>query len=170
MKMSSWVTCVPPFVIWNQPPCNLAFTIACWHSRVYGEVTGTSTSSSFTLKVACSHWLSYPLSYPARARAWTASSFVFWIDLFDLSSSLATPRDDFNTYGLLRHSRVIPSLVAAPTFFQADRHRLRENPFWNAPTSTAYLFLQSIPLNRGKPTNFGWSDKLFFLLIQEQLD
>ena len=76
-----------------------------------------SSSSSFYFNVALSNCPSYPVCI----RAWTASSFAFWIDQHSFATS-SLVSFDFNTSRLLRQACVTPSLITAPTFAYAVRH------------------------------------------------
>ena len=95
-------------------------------------------------------------SYPACTRAWTARSFAVWIKGCNLSASSSPSRTNHLTFLSLRHQRVMPSLVAAPTFSHAETHMSQLNPRWNADTSMLNSDCASYPPNTGSPTSFGW--------------
>ena len=95
-------------------------------------------------------------SYPACTRAWTARSFAVWIKGCNSSASSSPSPTDHLTFLSLRHRRVMPSLVAAPTFSHAETHMSRLNPRWNANTSMLNSDCASYPPNTGSPTSFGW--------------
>ena len=61
-KTSSEVIWSPP-VSWTLDPCNVAWTISCWYSRVWATVTGWFAKILIGLIFAAKKWPANPLAF-----------------------------------------------------------------------------------------------------------